>query len=58
LRYQLAEPRRWQLRRTLTARAIQGSNSIEGYQVSLDDAEDVVEHEPPSGPASSRSHPW
>src|SRR5215470_1146379 len=43
LRYQLAEPRRWQgqLRRTLTARAIQGSNSIEGYRVSLDDAEDV-----------------
>ena len=55
LRYQLAEPRRWQgqLRRTLTARAIQGSNSIEGYQVSLDDAEDVVQHEPPlQGPDS------
>ncbi|HEX5539962.1 MAG TPA: Fic family protein [Micromonospora sp.] len=40
LRYQIAEPRRWtgQLRRNLIAHAIQGSNSIEGYQVSLDDA--------------------
>ena len=49
LRHRLAEPRRWQgqFRRTLTARAIQGSNSIEGYQVSLDDAEDTVEHAPP-----------
>jgi Fic family protein len=55
LRYQLGEPRRWQgqLRRTLTARAIQGSNSIEGYEVSLDDAEDVVEHEPPLEGAGS-----
>jgi Fic family protein len=55
LRYQLAEPRRWQgqLRRTMTARAIQGSNSIEGYQVSLDDAEDVVGQEPAlNGPGS------
>ena len=49
LRYQLAAPRRWQgqLRRTLTARAIQGSNSIEGYQVSLEVAEDVVGYEAP-----------
>ncbi|MEU7613888.1 hypothetical protein [Micromonospora sp. NPDC049204] len=40
LRYQIAEPHRWtgQLRRTLIAHVIQGSNSIEGYQVSLDDA--------------------
>ncbi len=55
LRYQLAEPRRWQgqLRRTLAARAIQGSNSIEGYQVSLDDAEDVVEYESPLEGADS-----
>lgn len=55
LRYQLAEPRRWQgqLRRTLTARAVQGSNSIEGYHVSLDDAEDVVSGEQPlEGPGS------
>lgn len=49
LGYRLAQPCRWQgqFRRTLTARAIRGSNSIEGYQVSLDDAEDAVEHEPP-----------
>jgi Fic family protein len=49
LRYQLAEPRRWQgqLRRSLAARAIQGSNSIEGYQVSLEVAEDVVGYEAP-----------
>ncbi|SCF11404.1 Fic family protein [Micromonospora matsumotoense] len=40
LRYQVAEPRRWSghLRRSLIAHAIQGSNSIEGYQVGLDDA--------------------
>lgn len=57
LGYRLAQPRSWQgqFRRTLTARAIQGSNSIEGHQVSLDDAEDVVEHEPP--PAGSSVPP-
>lgn len=40
LRNVLHEPRRWQgfLRRNLKARAIQGSNSIEGYDISLDDA--------------------
>src|SRR5215203_5266877 len=40
LRYQLRETRRWkgQLRRNLKARAVRGSNSIEGYDVSLDDA--------------------
>ncbi|MFF5176697.1 Fic family protein [Micromonospora sp. NPDC000316] len=49
LRYQLAEPHRWtgQLRRTLIARAIQGSNSIEGYQVTLDDAAAAVAGEDP-----------
>ena len=41
-------PRRWagSLRRSSLARAIQGSNSIEGYNVSLDDAMAVVEDEP------------
>lgn len=41
LRYQVAEPRRWigQLRRSLTAGAIRGSNSVEGYTVSESDAE-------------------
>ncbi|MEC3976309.1 Fic family protein [Amycolatopsis sp. H20-H5] len=40
LRHSLGQPRRWkgQLRRNLKARAVRGSNSIEGYDVSLDDA--------------------
>jgi Fic family protein len=40
LRFRLAQPRRWvgQVRRVLGARAIQGSNSIEGYDVSVEDA--------------------
>jgi Fic family protein len=39
LRFRLAQPRRWvgQVRRVLGARAIQGSNSIEGYDVSIED---------------------
>jgi Fic family protein len=49
LRYQLREPRRWngQLRRNLKARAIRGSNSIEGIDVSLEDAVAIVENEEP-----------
>lgn len=40
LRWQLHEPRRWfgSLRRISMARAIQGSNSIEGFDAPLDDA--------------------
>jgi fido (protein-threonine AMPylation protein) len=40
LAFQLRTPRRWQggLRRTMLARAIRGSNSIEGYRVEVDDA--------------------
>jgi Fic family protein len=40
LRYSVAAPRRWlgSVRRVLAARAIQGSNSIEGYNVSVEDA--------------------
>jgi len=43
------EPRRWLgvLRRVSFARAIQGSNSIEGYNVSLDDAVAAAEEEEP-----------
>jgi Fic family protein len=39
-RYHLSEPRRWtgQLRRSLVAAAIRGSNTIEGYYISEDDA--------------------
>jgi Fic family protein len=42
------EQRRWygSLRRSTMARAIQGSNSIEGYHATLDDALAVVEDEP------------
>ncbi len=49
LRYQTAGNRRWHgtLRRVSFARAIQGSNSIEGYNVTLDDAvAAAVEEEP------------
>jgi Fic family protein len=40
LRYQLGQPRRWYgpLRRVVAARNVQGSNSIEGHHVSVDDA--------------------
>lgn len=49
LRWQLHEPRRWagSLRRLSLARAIQGSNSIEGYEAGLDDAVDVAAGEEP-----------
>ncbi len=49
LRYQLTAQRRWVglLRRVLLARAVQGSNSIEGYNVSLDDALAAVGGEEP-----------
>lgn len=49
LRMQLHEPRRWygSLRRLSFARAIQGSNSIEGYDAVLDDAAAVALGEEP-----------
>ncbi|MDQ2707374.1 MAG: Fic family protein [Actinomycetota bacterium] len=49
MRFALREPRRWtgQLRRNLLARAIQGSNSIEGYDVSDEDAIAAVDDEEP-----------
>jgi Fic family protein len=42
------EPRRWYgtLRRMSFARAVQGSNSIEGYDASLDDVVAAVDNEP------------
>jgi Fic family protein len=45
LRHVLRTPMRWQggLRRSALARAIQGSNSIEGYQVAEDDAAAAVD---------------
>jgi Fic family protein len=49
LRHQLHEPNRWygSLRRLSFARAIQGSNSIEGYVAGLDDAAAVAVGEEP-----------
>lgn len=49
LRQVLRTPRRWQggLRRSALARAIQGSNSIEGYQVAEDDAAAALDGEAP-----------
>lgn len=51
LRDRMAEPRRWSgtLRRMALARAVQGSNSIEGYNASLDDVVAAVEEEPTLG---------
>jgi Fic family protein len=45
----LRAPKRWTggLRRTSSARAIQGSNTIEGYTVSDEDAAAAVDDEPP-----------
>jgi Fic family protein len=46
---QIRTPRRWvgRLRKTAVARAIQGSNSIEGYNVALDDADAAIEGDEP-----------
>jgi len=57
LNYSLKTPRRWTgvLRRNLTARAVQGSNSIEGYNVTFDDAVAAIEGEEPMDAAPE---PW
>lgn len=49
LRHNLARPRRWtgQLRRNTLARAVRASNSIEGYNVTAEDAIAAVEGEEP-----------
>jgi Fic family protein len=49
LRFFLHEPRRWygSLRRATLARAVQGSNSIEGYHASVEDVIAVIEGEEP-----------
>ena len=74
LRYQLSQPRRWfgTLRQATVARAVQGSNSIEGYHASVEDVAAVLEDEepldadaatraaagsPPAAPASSQDTP-
>jgi Fic family protein len=50
LRHYVAEPKRWvgQIRRVLAAKAIQGSNSIEGFNVSVEDAIAAIEDDEPS----------
>lgn len=50
LQYYVAEPRRWvgSLRRVLGAEAIRGSNSIEGFHVSVEDALAAIEGDEPS----------
>jgi hypothetical protein len=51
LRHVLRTPRRWEggLRRSALARAIRGSNSIEGYEVAEDDAAAAIDGEEPIG---------
>ena len=57
LKYATTEPRRWTglLRRNAFARAVRGSNSIEGYNVTLEDAIAAVEGEEPTAP---RDEAW
>lgn len=51
LAHVLRRPRRWAgaLRRSTLARAIRGSNSIEGYDVDVDDAAAAIDDEAPLG---------
>lgn len=51
MRDRVSQPRRWfgNLRRMTLARAVQGSNSIEGYNASLDDVVAAVDGEPTLG---------
>lgn len=46
--WQVSEPRRWygSLRRMTLAKAVQGSNSVEGYNASLDDVAAAIDGEP------------
>lgn len=50
LRFYVGEPRRWvgNVARVLRARAIQGSNSIEGFNVSVEDAVAALDGDEPS----------
>lgn len=55
LRYYVAEPRRWvgSVRRVLGAKAVQGSNSIEGFNVSVEDALAAIEGGQPTDSGAS-----
>jgi Fic family protein len=50
--YSIGQPRRWfgLLRRSTFAKAVRGSNTIEGYHVTMDDALAAVEGEEPIDP--------
>jgi Fic family protein len=58
MRIYLNEPRRWygSLRRLSFARAIQGSNSIEGFDAALDDAAAVAMGEVPLDASAETTH--
>jgi len=58
VRFYLYEPRRWfgTLRRATFARAVQGSNSIEGYHASVEDVAAVIEGEEPLGTNEETRH--
>ncbi len=58
LGYFIREPRRWfgTLRRATFARAVQGSNSIEGYHASVEDVAAVIEGEEPLDASEETSH--
>ena len=58
IRYAMAAPKRWLgvLRRNTFARAIQGSNSIEGYNVTTEDAIAAIEGEDPLDTESETWH--
>jgi len=57
LRFYVAEPLRWMgpVRKVLAARAIQGSNCIEGYDVSVEDAVATIEG---GHPADADGEDW
>ncbi len=57
VRYFVAEPRRWvgSVRRVLGARAIRGSNSIEGFHVSVEDAMAAIAGDEP---ADAETRDW
>jgi Fic family protein len=57
LSYATRQPKRWLgvLRRSTFARAIQGSNSIEGYNVTFEDAVAAIENEEP---LDAKSEAW
>lgn len=52
LRHRLHVPRQWHgtLRRVVQAAAVQGSNSIEGYTTSVENAAAIIDGEDPEGP--------